>query len=219
MEAIYGKVDDTSAVATKTTDSDENATTMCLSKETLMEPNSYLCEVCLQPPFSPDPAVIDTLRSVAIKKQFSKALDFEHAEEGGSKKVMMGGAQLLASATDRARQLGLISGGVNGGGSRASVASVDLADRQTNETTDVNLRIPSPPRASKRKQDLTTASCKRFPLMLRYCFILMQFSIFHIIFKTDLKIAYWYFARISVLLILNCVRYTTVIPYFNTNVT
>lgn len=32
--------------------------------------------------------------------------------------------------------------------------------RRQTEHTDVNLRIPSPPRASKRKQDLTNKSCE-----------------------------------------------------------
>ncbi|KAL5110982.1 Inactive histone-lysine N-methyltransferase 2E [Taenia crassiceps] len=139
-------------------------------KEKLLDPSVYLCPSCLRPAFTVRPEVVERVLTASKQRESAKQLNLlslihHHAGKSEVLKHPIGGAQLLANATDRARQLGLI-----GGSSAASVSrnttfpntderhKMNCLERQNNETTDVNRRIPSPPRASKRKQDLTTTS-------------------------------------------------------------
>ncbi len=108
-------------------------------KETLIEPSVYNCEKCLQPSFTPEPEVVERLRMAAKQRQCTKAAtgsDSRQSPDVG-KKSIMGGAQLLASATDRARQLGLIGAG----SSRGSVCSADLVSRSFFSTVSCLLTI------------------------------------------------------------------------------
>ncbi|EUB62478.1 Histone-lysine N-methyltransferase MLL5 [Echinococcus granulosus] len=149
---------------------DEADPTNITPKERLLDPSVYLCPSCLRPAFVVRSEVVERVLAALKQRESAKQLNLlslihHHAGKSEVIKHPIGGAQLLASATDRARQLGLISGGSAASGSRSTTFpntderhKMNCLERQNNETTDVNRRIPSPPRASKRKQDLTTTS-------------------------------------------------------------
>ncbi|VDM33395.1 unnamed protein product [Hydatigera taeniaeformis] len=149
---------------------DESDPTNVTPKEKLLDPSVYLCPSCLRPAFNVRSEVVERVLSALKQRESAKQLNLlslihHHAGKSEVLKHPIGGAQLLATATDRARQLGLIGGSSAPSGSRGTTFpntderhKMNCLERQNNETTDVNRRIPSPPRASKRKQDLTTTS-------------------------------------------------------------
>ncbi|KAM7538021.1 hypothetical protein Aperf_G00000074138 [Anoplocephala perfoliata] len=157
---------------------DEANPNVITPREKLLDPSIYLCPSCIRPVFTIRPEVLERVLSAQKERESVKQANIlsliqHHTGKSDAFKHPIGGAQLLASATDRARQLGLIGSG-SGTGSTSSSKSVtfpstderhkmNCIQRQNNETTDINRRIPSPPRASKRKQDLTSKSYVEIP--------------------------------------------------------
>uniref|UniRef100_A0A5K3FPI9 SET domain-containing protein n=1 Tax=Mesocestoides corti TaxID=53468 RepID=A0A5K3FPI9_MESCO len=123
MEVVYGE-------GARTSEADPAQITPV---EVLMDPANYVCATCLRPPFAISSVVLDRIRSAAQQRQSARALGLLpvaglQSSKGEGVKAPLGGAQLLANATDRARQLGLIG---SGGGSRASISSNNSEDRLT----------------------------------------------------------------------------------------
>ncbi|KAL7064313.1 hypothetical protein AAHC03_05366 [Spirometra sp. Aus1] len=136
-----------------------------------LQPESYKCHTCSSRNINP--ALLEKLR-VNMQQRLSANL-LSGLEQGdlqatSTSPCSMSSAQVLANATDRARQLGLIVdsnpvasdrlhtdvGGMHSTCSKSSEGGL-ICWREA-EDTDVNLTMPSPPRASKRKQDLSTTS-------------------------------------------------------------
>lgn len=92
-------------------------------KEKLLDPSIYLCPSCLRPAFTVRPEVVERVLAASKQRESVKQLNLlslihHHAGKSEVLKHPIGGAQLLANATDRARQLGLIGGGSAASGSR-----------------------------------------------------------------------------------------------------
>lgn len=136
-----------------------------------LQSESYKCYKCASRTITP--ALLEKLR-VNMQQRLSATL-LSGLDQGDLQTIptspcSMSSAQVLANATDRARQLGLIvdsnplsldrhHGDVGGMHSTCNKSNEDgLLCWRDAEDTDVNLAMPSPPRASKRKQDLSTTS-------------------------------------------------------------
>uniref|UniRef100_A0A0R3T0S3 SET domain-containing protein n=1 Tax=Rodentolepis nana TaxID=102285 RepID=A0A0R3T0S3_RODNA len=148
---------------------DEANPTAITPKDKLLDPATYLCPSCIRPTFTLSSELFARVIAAQKERETNKQKTLYSFVQHNSGKAdpprrPIGGAHLIASATDRARQLGLIGDG-SGPGSTTSSKSINYPstdervkmnciERQNNESTDINLRIPSPPRASKRKQDL-----------------------------------------------------------------
>ncbi|VDK75354.1 unnamed protein product [Dibothriocephalus latus] len=136
-----------------------------------LQAGNYKCYKCSSRTITP--TLLEKLR-VNMQQRLSanllSGLDQGNLHTASVPPCSMSSAQVLANATDRARQLGLIvdshslasdrlHGDVGEIPSTCSKPGEDgvLCWREA-EDPDVNLAIPSPPRASKRKQDLSTTS-------------------------------------------------------------
>ena len=103
-------------------------------KEKLLDPSVYLCPSCLNPPFSVRPEVQERVLAAMKQRESAKQLNLislihHHAGKSEAVKHPIAGAQLLACATDRARQLGLIGGG-SASTSRTGTATYTSTDER-----------------------------------------------------------------------------------------
>lgn len=127
---------------------DESNPTEITPKEKLLDPPTYLCPSCIRPAFTIKSEVHARLFAAQQEKEMNKLKNFytlmqqqqQQQSQGASidsPKRPIGGAHLIASATDRARQLGLIGSGGSGPGSTTSSKSV------TYPSTDERIKMVS----------------------------------------------------------------------------
>ena len=113
---------------------DEANPTSITPKERLLDPSVYLCPSCLTPPFTVRPEVQERVLAAMKQRESAKQLNLislihHHSGKTEAIKHPIAGAQLLASATDRARQLGLIGGGT-GSSSRTGTTTYTSTDER-----------------------------------------------------------------------------------------
>lgn len=147
---------------------DEANPAVITPKDKLLDPATYLCPSCIRPAFTFTSELHARVLAAqkereANKQKSSYSLMQHHSGKVDPPRRPIGGAHLIASATDRARQLGLIGGG-SGPGSTTSSKSINY---------------PSTDERVKMVRNMLFFG--RFHFVLMSCFTSLTFLVFDIV--------------------------------------